>query len=157
MDTTDKIEDLSSNAPATTIATEEREQDLRLYAVLRSDIQISSGKAIAQCGHAYVQTFIAALADRDPRSEAYARLTPGTKITLDGGSLTNLIALRDKMVSRGIPHALITDRDHLELPDFDGSPTVTALGIGPITRSDARRLLSRLPLWGAARSRGGAS
>lgn len=129
-------------------------QDLRLYALLRSDIRMSSGKAIAQAGHAYLDTMLAALAVNDPQARAYASLQPGTKITLDGGSEADLLRLRDKLVARDIPHALIVDSGHVEMPDFDGSPTITALGIGPLTKVEARRLLSKWSLWGASRNRG---
>lgn len=131
-------------------------EGLRLYAVLRSDIRMSSGKAIAQAGHAYLQTMIETLAAGDPRAMAYAGLAPGTKIALDGGSLENLLTLRDWLAGRGVPHAVITDQGHVEPPDFDGSDVVTALGVGPVTRLEARRLrlLARLPLWGAPRKGG---
>lgn len=115
---------------------------------------MSTGKAIAQAGHAFVQSLLTSFALSDPRSTAYARLKPGTKITIDGGSDTDLLALRDRLVRFGIPHALIIDEGHVELPDFDGSPTITALGIGPLTRKEASRIVTGR-LWGKP-PRGGA-
>jgi len=115
---------------------------------------MSSGKAIAQAGHAYLDAMLASLAVKDPKADAYASLHPGTKITLDGGSEADLLRLRDKLAARGIPHALIVDSGHVEMPDFDGSPTITALGVGPLTRSEARKLLSKWRLWGAPRKGG---
>ena len=113
---------------------------------------MSPGKAIAQAGHAFLDTFQDALS-RDPsRAAAYALLRPGTKITLDGRDETALRRLVEKLDAAGIPHALIVDHGHIEPPDFDGTDTVTALGIGPVGRTEARRILSSFRLW---RGKGG--
>jgi peptidyl-tRNA hydrolase len=115
---------------------------------------MSPGKALAQSGHAYTDTLLYALDLADPSAAIYAQLKPGTKIALDGGTETDLLRLRDRLIEHDIPHALIIDRDHIELPDFDGSPIITAIGIGPISKARAKRVLSKLPLWGT--SKGGA-
>jgi PTH2 family peptidyl-tRNA hydrolase len=121
--------------------------DLRLYAVLRSDIQMSTGKSIAQAGHAFTSSLLESLSVNDPRGQIYARLKPGTKITLTGGSERDIILLKERIEATGIPCFLVVDSGHVELPDFDGTPTITALGIGPCTRKDVPRALSRLKLW----------
>jgi PTH2 family peptidyl-tRNA hydrolase len=126
-------------------------QDLRLYAVLRSDIKMSNGKCIAQAGHAFTSSLLQAISQEDLRANSYAQLTPGTKITLDGGSDRDILLLKDRIEATGIPCFLVIDSGHVELPDFDGSPTITALGIGPCTRKDVRRTLSRLKLWNGIR------
>ncbi len=119
--------------------------DLRLYAVLRSDIAMSQGKCIAQAGHAFVDALINAMDTPDGRS--YASLKPGTKITLDGGSYSAMMQLLHDLAVAGIPHVTIIDSGHIELPDFDGSPVMTAIGIGPLPRAAAPRALRRLKLW----------
>jgi len=108
---------------------------------------MSSGKTIAQAGHAYTETLIQALSTDPESALAYMRLSPGTKIALDGGPEQILRHLFEKCTERGVPCRIVVDSGHVELPDFDGSPVVTALGIGPVSHKVARKILSRLPLW----------
>lgn len=107
---------------------------------------MSQGKAIAQAGHAYLE---AALGASDTAEGAsYASLCPGTKITLAGGSEEEMLRLCDKLQAAGLtPHPII-DRDHVELPHFDGSPILTAIGLGPISRDQAPGCLRKLKLFG---------
>lgn len=133
-----------------------REEDLRLYAILRGDLIMSEGKSNAQAGHAYVDGLIASAFSHDRNyratAKAYARLRPGTKICLDGGDLSSFEKICARLNAENIPHALITDRDHIELPHFDGSPIVTAIGLGPFHKSTVPRFLRKLPMWkGGAR------
>lgn len=130
------------------------DEDLRLYAVLRSNISMSDGKAIAQAGHAYVDTLLDAFETDPERARSYASLKPGTKIALEGGSEHSLHKLHELCRASGTPCHLIVDHGHVELPDFDGSEVLTALGVGPIDRKTARRLLSKFKLW---RGKGGGS
>jgi PTH2 family peptidyl-tRNA hydrolase len=118
--------------------------------VLRTDISMSSGKAMAQAGHAYVAAALGSL--ETPEGSAYAALTPGTKICLAGGSEDDLRALEVRLLDAGIPSYPIIDRDHVELPDFDGSPILTALGIGPLSRAQAPGALRKLKLFGHRKS-----
>lgn len=112
---------------------------------------MSEGKANAQAGHAYVDALLNSLhhSDEEFRTQAaaYASLRPGTKICLDGGSIDDFGRLSAALSARGIPHVTITDSGHIEPPDFDGSPVVTAIGIGPIHRKQAPKILKRLPMW----------
>lgn len=117
---------------------------------------MSEGKANAQSGHAYVDALLLSLSHNNPdiraAAERYAALTPGTKICLDGGSLERLEQLSVELELAGIPHVRIIDQGHVEPPQFDGSPVLTAIGVGPVSRSDAPKCLRRLPMWsGGAR------
>lgn len=118
---------------------------LRLYAVLRGDVIMSEGKANAQAGHAYVDTLLLNL--MSSVGQAYCGLKPGTKICLDGGSFSSLLRLMARLDDANIPYVRIVDRDHVELPDFDGSDVLTAIGIGPLHRDDTPTFLKRLALW----------
>ena len=113
---------------------------------------MSPGKAIAQAGHAYLEAYLDATSTAPDAASAYSVLSPGTKIALEGGRPESLHAIFDTCQDMGIPCRLVIDQSHIELPHFDGSPTLTALGVGPIDRATARRLLGRLPLW---RGKGG--
>lgn len=117
---------------------------------------MSEGKSNAQAGHAYVDALLLSLSHDNPdiraAAERYAALTPGTKVCLDGGSLERLEQLSAELELAGIPHVRIIDEGHVEPPHFDGSPILTAIGVGPLTRSDAPKCLRRLPMWtGGAR------
>jgi len=111
---------------------------------------MSDGKAIAQAGHAYVAAAFGSLGT--PTGQAYAELNPGTKICLDGGSEYDLLALQERLSIAGIHSYPIIDRDHVELPYFDGSPILTALGIGPLSRAQAPSALRKLKLFGFSKS-----
>lgn len=128
---------------------------MRLFAILRGDICMSEGKANAQAGHAYVDALLHALhhphSDARERARAYAGLRPGTKICLDGGSPTDFDRLLAELQAREIPHVLIHDQGHVELPDFDGSRIVTAIGVGPLHRDERPRSLKRLSMWKGGR------
>ena len=108
---------------------------------------MSDGKAHAQSGHAYTDALLHALSQDDPRASAYVHLRPGTKVCLNGGSHADLLRLLDRLAATPLPHVRIIDSGHVEPPDFDGSPVLTAIGIGPIRRAEAPPFLKRLPLW----------
>ncbi|MBW3243240.1 peptidyl-tRNA hydrolase [Epibacterium sp. DP7N7-1] len=117
---------------------------------------MSEGKSNAQAGHAYVDSLLLSLShentDIRAAAERYAALTPGTKICLDGGSLERLEQLSYELDLAGIPHVRIIDQGHVEPPHFDGSPVLTAIGVGPLTRSVAPKCLRRIHMWtGGAR------
>lgn len=102
------------------------------------------GKLAAQAGHAYVSALWAAK-DISPESfNNYISDPPGTKVCLAARDDAELLALRDIAASMGIPYALIIDEGHVLLPHFDGSPIVTALGLGPATRREVASLTRRL-------------
>ncbi|MEP3665818.1 MAG: peptidyl-tRNA hydrolase [Roseibium sp.] len=129
-----------------------------MYSVLRGDLLMSEGKANAQAGHAYVDALLHSLDHPDPaisaRAGAYKALRPGTKICLDGGTEARFFSLIERLRLENIPHVVITDRDHIEPPHFDGSPVVTAIGIGPLTRAATPKFLRKPSLWaGGARHR----
>jgi peptidyl-tRNA hydrolase len=105
---------------------------------------MSSGKENAQSGHAYVAAVLGSLGT--PDGDAYAALKPGTKICLNGGSLASMEKLMERLADAGIPFHPIIDRDHVELPDFDGSPILTAIGLGPFDRDHTPPLLRKLKL-----------
>lgn len=111
-----------------------------------------TGKSEPQAGHAYVDALLLSLHSPDDQiraqAEAYARLRPGTKVCLDGGSAERLDAIEARLSAAGLPVARIIDSGHVCPPDFDGSPILTALGVGPITRGQAPRILRSLNLYG---------
>lgn len=102
------------------------------------------GKLAAQAGHAYLGAFISANKNSPDLAKEYASDPPGTKICLAANDEAQLLALYELAASAGIPCALITDSGHILPPHFDGSPIVTALGLGPVTRKGVASLTRRL-------------
>jgi PTH2 family peptidyl-tRNA hydrolase len=60
-----------------------------------------------------------------------------------------MLRLLDRLAATPLPFTRIVDSGHVEPPDFDGSPVLTAIGVGPVLRAEAPPFLKRLPLWGA--------
>jgi peptidyl-tRNA hydrolase len=126
---------LPGNAPAAFSS-----PDLKLYAVLREDLGMSTGKAASQAGHAYLQALMAA----DPARQAeYHRDGLGTKVCLLAANLRQLLTLHHRAKELGLPCALIEDTGRNTT--FNGVPTISAVGIGPLSPDEAK-LLRRFPL-----------
>ena len=116
-----------------------------MYAIVRTDIHMPIGKMAAQAGHAFVDTFRIAERTSPERCAQYHQDDgPGTKIVLSG-SLKQLEEAQKKAEEQGFPCKLIIDSGHVCPPDFDGSPIVTALGVGPISKEEGK-FLSKLQL-----------
>ena len=111
-----------------------------MYAILRGDIHMSTGKAMAQVGHAFTEPLLTG----DPQSDRhlqYKAERPGTKVVLlanDEVDLHRALRILEKI---DIPHALVYDQGHVHPPDFDGgTPVLTALGFGPARREEVRQV-----------------
>ena len=92
-----------------------------------------AGKMAAQAGHAFLGAFLASTPERQ---NAYHADDIGTKVVLSA-TLSQIRTIQDRCEFLGIPHALIEDSGHILPPDFDGSPVVTALGIGLDARASS--------------------
>lgn len=101
---------------------------------------MSPGKLASQAGHAFLDSYLAALTTDPARVASYGAPGAGTKVVASSSSLGELLRARDFALEAGIPYALVTDSGHVCPPHFDGSPIVTALGIGPATRAEVRRI-----------------
>lgn len=112
----------------------------KLYAVVRNDLNMPSGKMAAQAGHAFLEAF---LASPPQLAEHYRTDSVGTKIVLQA-SLYEIEDIKRRLDDEGLPNVLIEDSGHILPPHFDGSPIVTALGVGLSPR--APKLVSHLKL-----------
>lgn len=104
------------------------------------------GKLAAQAGHAFLEAYLASTRDSPHAAARYARLRPGTKVALSVPTLAALLRAESIADALGVPHGRVTDRGHVLPPHFDGSPVVTALGLGPATRSEVHRITDGLAL-----------
>jgi peptidyl-tRNA hydrolase len=102
------------------------------------------GKLAAQAGHAYTDALWACLDEAPDQALAY-RTTGigGSKVTIQSRNLGQLERAARECAEAGIPHAVVTDSDHVLLPHFTGAPIVTALGIGPVTQAQCRHITKR--------------
>ena len=106
--------------------------------VVRSDLEMSTGKMIAQACHASVAAVLSVPADT---LELWTR-DGQTKIVLQARSLSELIDLKQKCGALPLIHALISDAGYTEL----APGTVTALAIGPAEDKLIDKITGSVPL-----------
>jgi peptidyl-tRNA hydrolase, PTH2 family len=108
---------------------------------------MSPGKAASQAGHAFLDTFHKCREDDPLRALEYQGDSHGTKVVLVARTLEQMMKAKHLAEHNGIPCALITDSGHVMPPHFDGTPVVTALGIGPCRREEIHAITKRFQLY----------
>lgn len=122
----------------------EKSNHLYMYAIVRRDLDMPPGKLSAQAGHAYTDSLMSALEISEDLVKDYRNLDKGgSKVTLKSKNLNQLLKAYDKAKELGLPCALIVDQHHILPPHFDGSPVVTALGIGPCTKEACKEITKK--------------
>jgi len=119
---------------------------LRIYAIVRGDLQMTSGKCSAQSGHAYVNSLLEALKQNPNIIQEYMPDGIGTKVCLVAKNEAELRFAHYRAKERKLPCSLIIDSGHVMPPFFDGNPIVTALGIGPCTRDQVDFIIGKFNL-----------
>lgn len=104
---------------------------------------MAPGKMAAQAGHAYLGAFREAMRLRPQIAEDYDRDSNGTKVCLIARNERELIRAYEEAQRAGVPASLIIDQHHILPPHFTGEPIITALGIGPARKEEARPILKR--------------
>jgi peptidyl-tRNA hydrolase, PTH2 family len=104
-----------------------------MYAVVRTDIAMTTGKAASQAGHAFLDAFMASLPQN---RQAYLSDGGGTKVVLAVDGEQRLRDVYARARAAGLPCSLIIEDDG----------TATAAGIGPATRGEIRPVTKRLSL-----------
>lgn len=123
---------------------EKQPEELKLYCIFsRESLERmggNRGKMAAQAGHAYLHSWWDAC-DRFPRaSSAYARSGAAAKICLVCDTDEELLQLFKAHQSFcGVTYVVDAGRTV-----FKGEPTLTCIGIGPITPSQRSELLKSL-------------
>ena len=104
---------------------------------------MTPGKSAAQAGHAYLGAFIEASKHTPEVAAAYAADPPGTKVALQATG-PELFRAKFRAEAAGLPVFLVIDSG---CPNFfNGEPTPTALGIGPVGEDELPKPLRRLKL-----------
>lgn len=99
------------------------------------------GKLASQAGHAYLMSFLQA----DPiRQQYYTKNGLGTKICLSVPNLNKLLALYDQICKLNLPCYLVEDTGRNTT--FNNIPTISTLGVGPVTQQEVNHLFKRLSL-----------
>jgi len=101
---------------------------------------MSPGKAASQAGHAFKLITYQNLKTNPENFERYLDNSIGTNICLVAKNLDQILKVQQECIELGIPQILIEDSGHIHPPHFDGSPIVTALGVGPIFENPPRSL-----------------
>ena len=94
--------------------------------VIRTDITMSKGKAVAQACHVAVKAAVMAMVSHPKDYEAWDA-EGHAKIVCKVNSLEELGTLKSAADDTGLPNYLVTDFGYTELP----AGTATALAIGP--------------------------
>lgn len=106
---------------------------------------METGKLSAQAGHAYTDVLDLAQETDPKRREGYRNPnTGGSKVTLKARNENQLIRALNEARAAGIPAIPVVDANHI-IPNtpFDGSPIITAIGIGPCRQDEVRHITKR--------------
>lgn len=123
--------------------TDRDEDPLRLYAIIRGDLEMPPGKIAAQAGHAFLETYIKGMETDPTRIEEWRNGFKGIKITLVAKNLNHLLKAKESIEKTNFPYSLIVD---LGYTLFDGKPTITCLGIGPAKKSEIGHITKKFQL-----------
>ncbi len=124
----------------------DRANEVVMYLVLRSDLNLPKGKAIAQAGHA-VQLAIRAV-EKSGREQNLAWLREWeagsyTKIALKIGSLEELERLSESLAEADIIHCRVVDEGRTAIEPG----TTTAIGIAPMPKTYSAALIGLFKLY----------
>jgi PTH2 family peptidyl-tRNA hydrolase len=106
---------------------------------------MSPGKIAAQAGHAYLGAFLLC---QDPAILAEYHKdfpqSPGTKVCLAARNLAELLRVEQSAKIAGISTFRVVDSGCENF--FGGKPIITALGLGPATKTQIHRITRKLKL-----------
>lgn len=109
---------------------------VKMTIVVRKDLKISCGKAVAQASHAAVECVLLAMEDVKWRRWLDQWLAEGQKkVVLAAEGVEHLYQLYDKAKGLGIPTAVVVDAGLTEIPP--GTPTAICVGPAPDEAVDA--------------------
>lgn len=108
----------------------------KLVVVMRTDLNMSEGKKIAQAGHAIVQN----LMGQKPDVEWLATGMKKVALAIEGHD--ELVALHKKAKFLGLNATLVHDAGETELP----KGTLTCCAIGPMSEQESKKITGSLKL-----------
>lgn len=103
-----------------------------------------TGKISAQLGHAFDWTL------HDAQKNYYDRYRDyhddnkgGSKVCLASKNEDRIVQAYNKARELNLPCSIVVDREHVFPPSFDGSPIITAFGLGPCTKEEAKEITKK--------------
>ncbi|TPX36355.1 hypothetical protein SmJEL517_g01527 [Synchytrium microbalum] len=114
----------------------------KMVFVVRKDLNMTSGKVIAQCCHAAIELYSIAMKTKPEVVEKWLE-TGATKIALKATNEKELLKLYQQAQSKGLVSCVIEDAGHTQVAE--GSRTV--LGIGPALIEEVDSVTKNLKLY----------
>lgn len=128
-------------------AFEDASNKLRIYAIVRGDLEMTTGKLASQACHAAKNCVGIAQKYEPSLYETYQGPDfIGTQIILKAKNEEAILKAYEAAKAAGLICSLIVDQHHVMLPHFDGNPIITALGIGPCTKEQAHAITKRFEM-----------
>lgn len=110
-------------------------------------MNLPTGKASSQIGHAFQYSLEdAKLIDPDRYQRYVEQDNAGSKVTLAAKDQRDLIKALGQALELGLPCSEVIDEHHIFPPHFDGAPILSALGIGPCTKAEAKKIVRKFKL-----------
>jgi len=114
------------------------------YAIVSGNLDMPAGKLAAQAGHAFGDSFAQAQQSHPQIARDYRNpQRGGSKVVLRAKNQQHLINAYVLARELGLPCALVVDQHHILPPHFNGQPIITALGLGPCTKDQARAVTKK--------------
>lgn len=120
-----------------------------MYAIIRDDLEMTDGKRLSQSGHAFTDSLASCKETHPEIYEKYRSWSDknsrngGAKVAMKSRNESQLIIAFNLARKAGLPCSIVVDKGHIMLPHFDGSPIITALGIGPCSQEEALKITKR--------------
>jgi peptidyl-tRNA hydrolase len=98
----------------------------------------------SQSSHAALGAFVNSSPEIQKAYHAEFPTSPGTKVCLQIDNLDQLLIAEEKAKEAGLSFFRVVDSGCQNF--FNGEPTITALGIGPATKSQIKHITKRFKL-----------
>ena len=120
------------------------DEELYIYAIVDKSLKMTAGKLSAQTGHAFEASMTQSAISHPLRYQSYRDSVGGSKVSLEGKNSRALLRAYDLARAANLPCTVVVDRDHV-IPEtvFDGKPIITAISIGPVTKSESRYITKK--------------
>lgn len=117
-------------------------QGLKIYVLIRTDLEIPTGKLAVQAMHAALGVYQKCLEEFPDLAKAYRETPLQYKICLGAKNLHVIERAQHECNDKNIPTFLAQDAGLTVFPE----PTITALAIGPVEREKLPRYVQGLQL-----------
>jgi PTH2 family peptidyl-tRNA hydrolase len=117
-------------------------EECKMVFVIRTDLQMSKGKAAAQCAHAAIACYESAMKSTPKLLQRWRRAGQA-KVTLQCSSEDDLRLLQGIAISKGVTAKTVVDAGRTQI----AAGSTTVLGIGPAPKSAIDQVTGHLKLY----------